>query len=387
MTRTLRKGTRGPDVGRWQRFLTAQGHLNGELDGVFGERTKQATVAFQSARGLKADGVVGPKTLAEATKHGFRSVRRLTNGELTPSLIAHARAVLAKHHDKPFGSEFPFELESILYVARIEEHYHPPGGPRKPWGHHVGVSLFLDSAPDTTIVAPDDVTEPPGPPRADDDTPSLITTRGTIVLDPGHGGAARAGASSANNATSPSGVLEKEVTLRLARLVRDSIAERATAVRVELTRNSDTNLDLVDRARTARDLKADLFLSIHFNGADGTARGVETLVRPKASGNVNYDSDRAFAERVQSAVFGAVRFFDPGTKNRGVKDQTLGVLRDDFLGNSVTHHPCRACLLEVEFLDVPEVDRLFNTGVEADRVCQTVADAIATALLSELETR
>src|SRR5262245_53019027 len=36
--------------------------------------------------------------------------------------------------------------------------------------------------------------------------------KGTIVIDPGHGGNAEVGGSSHNNATSPSGVLEKTLT-------------------------------------------------------------------------------------------------------------------------------------------------------------------------------
>jgi N-acetylmuramoyl-L-alanine amidase len=250
----------------------------------------------------------------------------------------------------------------------------------------VGVSLFLDSLPDNVIVAPDDVTEPAGPLDVDTDDAAPVATQGTIVIDPGHGGAAQVGSSSPNNARGPvSGTLEKELTLAMAKLVRDSLADRAPGVRIELTRNTDTNLDLSERAKVARELKADLFLSIHFNGSEGhNARGVETLIRPKAAGNVNHEEDRRFAERIQTAVHGAIKALDDGTKNRGVKDQVLGVLRDDFLGNSIANHPCRACLCEIEFLDVPTVDKLFNVGPQADAVRSRVADAIAGALLEEL---
>ena len=47
--------------------------------------------------------------------------------------------------------------------------------------------------------------------------------KGTVVIDPGHGGTLEVGGSSANNATSPSGVLEKNMTLRMGLLVRDAI--------------------------------------------------------------------------------------------------------------------------------------------------------------------
>jgi N-acetylmuramoyl-L-alanine amidase len=211
-----------------------------------------------------------------------------------------------------------------------------------------------------------------------------MATKGTIVIDPGHGGTANMGGSDANHAVSPSGVLEKNLTLRIATLVQGALAATAPDVTVILTRSTDTNLTLEQRANFARDNHADLFLSIHFNGFNGAARGVEAWVRPKADGNVNYDDDKSFAERVQKAVFAAIRDRDPNTRDRGVKDMKLGVLTDAHLGNTTDHHPCRACLLEIEFIDVPAVDQLLNTGPNATVVCEEIAGAIKDAIVAEL---
>jgi peptidoglycan hydrolase-like protein with peptidoglycan-binding domain len=38
------------------------------VDGVFGAKTEAATLAFQKARGLTADGIIGPNTWSELTK-------------------------------------------------------------------------------------------------------------------------------------------------------------------------------------------------------------------------------------------------------------------------------------------------------------------------------
>ena len=53
---------RGEDVLAVQLRLRDLGHAVGQTDGMFGGRTEAAVRAFQQARGLKADGIVGPLT-------------------------------------------------------------------------------------------------------------------------------------------------------------------------------------------------------------------------------------------------------------------------------------------------------------------------------------
>ena len=98
-----------------------------------------------------------------------------------------------------------------------------------------------------------------------------------VVIDPGHGGTGKVGGSSGNNATSPSGVLEKELALRVARHAEAAL--QAAGHNVRLTRPADRNLSLVDRAKVARSARADAFVSIQFNGfGDTNVQGTETWV-------------------------------------------------------------------------------------------------------------
>jgi hypothetical protein len=63
-SRMLRHGCRGADVRALQETLSALGFPTGPADGIFGARTAEAVRGFQSARGLEADGIVGPQTRA-----------------------------------------------------------------------------------------------------------------------------------------------------------------------------------------------------------------------------------------------------------------------------------------------------------------------------------
>jgi peptidoglycan hydrolase-like protein with peptidoglycan-binding domain/SH3-like domain-containing protein len=61
---TLRYGDTSTEVTTMQNRLIALGYLQGEADGTFGLKTKEAIVRFQRENGLVRDGVAGGKTLA-----------------------------------------------------------------------------------------------------------------------------------------------------------------------------------------------------------------------------------------------------------------------------------------------------------------------------------
>jgi peptidoglycan hydrolase-like protein with peptidoglycan-binding domain len=58
----LRRGSTEPEVRDLQEALKALGHDPGPINGVFGSRTEDAVRAFQQAKGLAADGIVGRVT-------------------------------------------------------------------------------------------------------------------------------------------------------------------------------------------------------------------------------------------------------------------------------------------------------------------------------------
>jgi len=92
----------------------------------------------------------------------------------------------------------------------------------------------------------------------------------TIFIDPGHGG-------KDPGAIGYRGLKEKDVTLKLAKLVKEKLEKRLGCV-VILTRTTDRFVSLEDRTKLANKVKADLFVSIHCNASpDHRLYGVETF--------------------------------------------------------------------------------------------------------------
>jgi hypothetical protein len=63
-TVALKRSDAGTEVKKLQRTLASLGYSPGKVDGRFGPATEKALTRFQKAKKLKADGILGPKTLA-----------------------------------------------------------------------------------------------------------------------------------------------------------------------------------------------------------------------------------------------------------------------------------------------------------------------------------
>lgn len=96
----------------------------------------------------------------------------------------------------------------------------------------------------------------------------------TLVLDPGHGGYD-------TGAHSKNGLMEKTLTLALARLIQDELNSRYT---VFLTRDADYGLDFATRDAIANTNRARIFVSLHVGGgfAPGESGGSVYYFKPQA---------------------------------------------------------------------------------------------------------
>lgn len=131
------------------------------------------------------------------------------------------------------------------------------------------------------------------PPASTDRIYSLPVARGRpiVVIDAGHGGRDP-------GARSVSGeIVEKELTLALARELRDDLVKRGR-VRVAMTRDDDRYLTLEDRAAVARRLNAGMFVSLHMDSApNALARGASVY----SLSDVASDSEAAHFAALQNS--------------------------------------------------------------------------------------
>ncbi|AOL23414.1 N-acetylmuramoyl-L-alanine amidase [Erythrobacter litoralis] len=116
-------------------------------------------------------------------------------------------------------------------------------------------------------------------------------SRPLVVIDAGHGGR--------DPGSVGGGVREKDVVLAIARSLRAELLE-AGGIRVAMTRDDDRIVPLADRPEIARQLGADLFLSIHADSAgergDVGGASIYTL-----SNEASSEAAARFAERENNA--------------------------------------------------------------------------------------
>jgi hypothetical protein len=117
----------------------------GQIRAAAGHAGGQPTAAVHTMTAPVANRVAKPAAEQPSTKTSApvkTHLRRLTGREINRALVQHAHDIIMAHHEDAFGTEIPFEVDGKRYVGRIERHYHPEGGPLRPWGFHHGCSLF-----------------------------------------------------------------------------------------------------------------------------------------------------------------------------------------------------------------------------------------------------
>jgi N-acetylmuramoyl-L-alanine amidase len=119
---TIKYGSSGKDVYELQGRLKFLGYYDGKVDGNFGSKTQNAVTWFQWKFGMKADGVVGPKTklkLWEATKNWRPTAEDLPQAPAAPS-DGGGGALPASNHAGITPQEMRLMANAVYGEARGE---------------------------------------------------------------------------------------------------------------------------------------------------------------------------------------------------------------------------------------------------------------------------
>ncbi len=261
----FRLGDRGRGVAEIRSKLTGLGFLDGssavlEPDG-FDAALDRAVRGFQQARGLRADGVVGPETYRCLDEAHWRFGDRVLTYTVNRPIVGDDVATLQQRL-----------LELGFDPGRCDGIFGPAtDAALREFQRNVGLTADGTLGPGT-LRALEQLrrTVTGGSPSEQREEERLrrngqTLTGRTIVLDPGHGGA--------DEGVSGNGLFESEITYDLASRIEGRLG--ALGVTTYLTRNQEAHPTDAERAQFANDVGAQVFVSLHHDAiSNSSASGV-----------------------------------------------------------------------------------------------------------------
>jgi len=229
----------------------------------------------------------------------------------------------------------------------------------------------------------------------------VIAGHHIVVIDPGHGGGGNSGSQSArtlsasNNAKSPGGLLEKDLTLELCLEIKKQVMALApehpgTRIDCVLTRIEDRNPDFAKRALicAGSNVPPSAIFSVHFNASTGhNTLGTLAVVHNRKA-NKNFEKDQIFAKGLVEATHAGVSQFVRASKARNpISDSHLHNGAGSNFFHQLELHPTikevPKCFLEVEFMDREDVEKqLFTNRKQAFPI---IARSIASYLYTQFK--
>ena len=220
-----------------------------------------------------------------------------------------------------------------------------------------------------------------------------------IVIDPGHGG-------KDPGAIGKRGLKEKDVTLKVSKLLKWELRKRLKASKIVLTRDRDVYIPLDERTAIANSRDADIFVSVHVNASyRRTAQGVETYylgstqdedaLRVAARENATTTSETTevlqyiikdlersgnqqesirLASLVQEGLSGRLKKRYRDVKSNGIKGALFYVLLNCDMPS---------VLVEVSFITNPQDEKRLRSPAYLREIARGIADGIIRYLNGE----
>lgn len=214
-----------------------------------------------------------------------------------------------------------------------------------------------------------------------------------VLIDPGHGG-------KDSGAVGPSGVQEKNVVLNISRHLQ-SLFEAKPGYKVELTRSGDYYIGLRERLQKARDVKADIFISIHadaFHNPNSKGASIYAVSEHGASS----EAARWLAEKENYSELGHVNLEDKTDRLREVLislSQAMTIAESLTIGNYLLgklknyaklHHEhvdqapfvvlkspdIPSVLVETGFISNPQEEARLNTSPYQKKIAKAIYSGV-----------
>jgi len=172
----------------------------------------------------------------------------------------------------------------------------------------------------------------------------------TVVIDAGHGG-------DDNGAVSPDGTKEKDITLFIAKKV--AALNSNERINILLSRDNDQSIPVRERVHFAKDHHADLFLSIHVNGAvNEQLNGFSVFVDRN-----NSEKNQLFA----SALINELKATYKTTNEIKVRNKRIVV---------VDSSTCPSALVECGYMTNPNDVAFISNTANQEKIAKNILAAI-----------
>ena len=178
-----------------------------------------------------------------------------------------------------------------------------------------------------------------------------------VVLDPGHGGGA--------NGAQYFNTKEKDINFKILYTLGEKYFNAPNSkIKAYYTRTADNDVGLYDRAAFAKEVGADLFVSLHMNASTSkTVKGMEvyysTNNNSKNRGGLNSET---LASRLLNDLLPII-----GTDNRGIKKARFVV---------VHHNTVPAVLVELGFMSNSSDYNKITNGNNQEKVAKQLYDSL-----------
>jgi N-acetylmuramoyl-L-alanine amidase len=173
-----------------------------------------------------------------------------------------------------------------------------------------------------------------------------------VVLDAGHGGN--------DYGVKHDQFTEKQITSQIIEKIR--FANKNENIDIQITRISDENISLADRATIINSIKPDLVLSLHVNyNKNSDVSGFE--IYTSKTDNANNEKSAVFAKRLSDKLSKKL-----AVNNRGIKEAPLTILNK-------SESP--AIVIELGFLSNANDRSYLTNNTGQDQIAETILEFIS----------